>query len=84
MAKTTQSRPARLISEPNRYRIMALKRRKFGRGHVAWLAFEDWAGDIISRRVEDINRLSDSEAQEIIEAMRGLHDVDPEGQGTLF
>jgi hypothetical protein len=84
MSTTKQHRPARLISEPNRFRLIALKRRKFGRGHVAWLAFEEWAGDIISRRVEDINRLSDSDAQEIIEAMRGLHDVDPEGQGTLF
>ena len=78
------TRPAHLISEASRFRLIALKRRKFGRGHAAWLAFEDWAGDIISRKVEDINRLSEAEAREIIEAMRGLHDVDPEGQGRLF
>lgn len=80
---TATVNPAARITTGHIFGVKTYKRKKFGVGHLAWLAFEDWAPEVIGRRcaVED---LRDGEARLLIERMRCLPDVPPEGQETLF
>jgi hypothetical protein len=65
------------------YGIRHFKFRKFGGGHLAWLSFEEWLPDIVGRKCR-IEQLKDCEAEVLIGAMKRLHDVEPEGQESLF
>lgn len=86
MAGQTRARTAegsRPVTAGHLFGVKYYKFKKFGKGPTAWLAFSDWMRDIIGRTCE-INDLRDHEAVDLINAMRRLHDVPPEGQETLF
>lgn len=71
------------ISKGHIFGVMHYKKRKFGQGSTAWLAFEHWLNETIGRTCP-VNELTDAESRLVIDTMKTLPDVVPEGQETLF
>jgi hypothetical protein len=71
------------ITTGHLYGLKHYKARKFGYGSLAWRVFEQWAAEIIGHECI-ADRLQDSEAKRLIEAMKRLHDAPVAGQGGLF
>lgn len=63
--------------------VITYKRKKFGEGAAAWLAFGEWMREIIGRTCE-VSQLTDDECHRLIAAMRQLHDVPDPDQPALF